>query len=91
MSKLGYGKRLNLAGLRMTKLGDIGTQALQFTQKNDSLLGMIAASDSRQVSLLTNQNKTLNIVAKNIRIWGKDGQGDSLIKLSNQEIIAYLI
>ena len=91
VSKLGYAKRLNITGLRMTKLGDIGTQALQFAQKTDSLLGMIKASDDRNVTLLTNQNNTVNIVAKKVRIWGKDGQGDRLIKLSNQEVIDYLI
>lgn len=91
VSKLGYGKRLNITGLRMTKLGDIGTQALQFTQKKDSLLGMIKAGDSKNITLLTNQNKTLNMVAKDVKIWGKDGQGDRLVKLSNQEVIDYVI
>ncbi|MDJ0844508.1 DNA gyrase/topoisomerase IV subunit A [Crocosphaera sp.] len=91
VSKLGYGKRLNITGLRMTKLGDIGTQALQFTHKNDSLLGMIKVDESQEVTLLTNQNKTLKIVAKGVKIWGKDGQGDRLVKLSTQEVITYVV
>ncbi|MEL4895289.1 DNA gyrase/topoisomerase IV subunit A [Crocosphaera sp. Alani8] len=91
VSKFGYGKRLNIAGLRRTKLGDIGTQALQFAQKTDSLLGMITVSDSQQVTLLTNQRKSINLVAKNVKVWGKDGQGDRLVKLSNQEVIDYVI
>ncbi|MGK7954515.1 MAG: DNA topoisomerase (ATP-hydrolyzing) subunit A [Crocosphaera sp.] len=91
VSKLGYGKRLNVTGLRMTKLGDIGTQALQFAHKNDSLLVMIKTVDSQQVTLLTNQNKTINLAAKNIKIWGKDGQGDRLVKLSKQEVVDYVI
>ncbi|MDJ0659296.1 MAG: DNA topoisomerase 4 subunit A [Crocosphaera sp.] len=91
VSKLGYGKRLNVTGLRMTKLGDIGTQALQFAYKNDSLLGMIKAEDSQNMTLLTNQNKTIKLAAKDVKIWGKDGQGDRLAQLSNQEVIDYVV
>ncbi|MDJ0508197.1 MAG: DNA topoisomerase (ATP-hydrolyzing) subunit A [Crocosphaera sp.] len=87
VSKLGYGKRLNVTGLRMTKLGDIGTQALQFAQKTDNLCAMIEVSNQDKVTLLTSQNKPLILEAKNIKIWGKDGQGDRLVKLSNQEMI----
>ncbi|MGK7942197.1 MAG: DNA topoisomerase (ATP-hydrolyzing) subunit A [Crocosphaera sp.] len=88
VSKLGYGKRLNVTGLRMTKLGDIGTQALQFAQKTDSLCTMIEVANSDQVTLLTNQNKPLILAAKDIKIWGKDGRGDRLVQLSNQETIS---
>ena len=88
VSKLGYGKRLNITGLRMTKLGDIGTQALQFAQKRDSLCVMIEVYNSDHITLLTNQNKPLTLAAKDIKIWGKDGQGDRLVKLSNQETIS---
>ena len=87
VSKLGYGKRLNVTGLRMTKLGDIGTQALQFSNKTDSLCTIIEVSNTDQVNLLTSQNKTVILEAKDIKIWGKDGQGDRLVKLSNQETI----
>jgi DNA gyrase subunit A len=91
LSKLGYAKRLNVAVLRMTKLGDIGTQALQFTHKNDSLLAIVPAPNTKKIMLITNHRKTHTLTAKDIRIWGKDGQGDRLVKLSNQEVISYIV
>ncbi|MGB5768976.1 MAG: DNA topoisomerase (ATP-hydrolyzing) [Crocosphaera sp.] len=90
LSKLGYGKRLNVTVLRMTKLGDIGTQALQFTHKNDSLSAMVTAPNSKNITLLTNQNRIHNLTAKNVKIWGKDGQGERLVKLLNQEVVSYV-
>ncbi|ACK65421.1 DNA topoisomerase (ATP-hydrolyzing) [Rippkaea orientalis PCC 8801] len=91
ISSLGYGKRLSLTELRLGKLGDLGTQCLQFTQKTDKLAGMIAAKENGQVRCLTNQNRSLAISVETILPWGKDGPGDRLVKLQPEEVITTVL
>ncbi|MEA5510319.1 DNA topoisomerase (ATP-hydrolyzing) [Crocosphaera sp. UHCC 0190] len=91
VSQLGYGKRLRLTDLRITKLGDIGTQALQFTQKNDSLVGMILAKKGQEFTLITTNQQALVIPFDSIPLWGKDGPGDRLNKLPQKETIYAVI
>ncbi|MFM7354972.1 MAG: DNA gyrase subunit A, partial [Microcystis aeruginosa] len=43
ISGLGYGKRLAIKNLRLSQLGDLGSPALQFVNKQDSLAAMVAA------------------------------------------------
>jgi DNA gyrase subunit A len=87
VSQLGYGKQLPLSTLRLTKLGDVGTQAMQFTSKTDSLAGMVTVEKAGEILLLTNQNRQLKIPVDSVKLWGKDGTGDKLVKLRNEEII----
>ncbi|MEA5535254.1 DNA topoisomerase (ATP-hydrolyzing) [Crocosphaera sp. XPORK-15E] len=91
VSQLGYSKRLKLTDLRITKLGDIGTQALQFTQKNDSLVGMILAKKGQEFTLITTNQQALVIPFDSIPLWGKDGPGDRLNKLPQKETIYAVI
>ena len=92
VSQLGYGKQIKLTELRVAKFGDIGTQALQFTDKTDSLVAITSAPKKANLTLLTTQNRTLQVPVTSIKLWGKDGTGDQLIKLKNKEMIhtAYL-
>ncbi len=87
ISSLGYGKRLSLADLRFSKLGDIGHQCLQFKSKADRLGGMILAKDKGDVTLLTDHNRSLIVPINSIPSAGKDGTGDKLVKLQSEETI----
>ncbi|HAC64933.1 MAG TPA: DNA topoisomerase IV, partial [Cyanothece sp. UBA12306] len=72
ISGLGYGKRLSLNELRLSKLGDLGTQCLQFANKQDKLVGMIPAQNEGNLNLITNQNRSLTIAITSILPWGKE-------------------
>ncbi|MGP0129160.1 MAG: DNA gyrase/topoisomerase IV subunit A [cyanobacterium endosymbiont of Rhopalodia musculus] len=87
ISSLGYGKRLSLKDIRAGKLGDIGHQCLQFKSKTDGLGRMILAKDEGEITLLTNQNRSLVVPISSIPFLGKDGTGDRLVKLQSEEII----
>jgi DNA gyrase subunit A len=90
VSQSGYGKRIPLSEIRFCRLGEIGTHALQFNQKNEQLAGMIQAKSGQKASVLTDHQRQLEINLDQIRFWGKDGTGDQVIKLNNQENIIFL-
>ncbi|MFM1841979.1 MAG: hypothetical protein RLZZ490_715, partial [Cyanobacteriota bacterium] len=84
LTQLGYGKRLNLNTVRLGSFGDLGTTVMQFTDKQDHLLLMSPMTDS-PVMTLSNQQKSYIIQPHQFQDWGKDGTGDLLVELSDQE------
>jgi len=87
ISGLGYGKRLAIENLRLTQLGDLGSPALQFVNKQDSLAAMVAAREGSIVLLSTNQNRKLPLEVETVTVTGKDGTGSQLVKLNPAEKI----
>ena len=87
ISGLGYGKRLAIENLRLSQLGDLGSHALQFVNKQDSLAAMVAARAGSIVLLSTNQNRKLPLEVETVAITGKDGTGSQLVKLNPTEKI----
>ncbi|NCQ97407.1 MAG: DNA topoisomerase 4 subunit A [Microcystis wesenbergii Mw_QC_S_20081001_S30D] len=87
ISGLGYGKRLAIENLRLSQLGDLGSPALQFVNKQDSLAAMVAARAGSIVLLSTNQNRQLPLEVETVTVTGKDGTGSQLVKLNPTEKI----
>ena len=87
ISGLGYGKRLAIENLRLSQLGDLGSPALQFVNKQDSLAAMVAARPGSIVLLSTNQNRKLPLEVETVMVTGKDGTGSQLVKLNPAEKI----
>ncbi|REJ38580.1 MAG: DNA topoisomerase 4 subunit A [Microcystis flos-aquae TF09] len=87
ISGLGYGKRLAIENLRLSQLGDLGSPALQFVNKQDSLAAMVAARAGSIVLLSTNQNRKLPLEVETVAVTGKDGTGSQLVKLNPTEKI----
>jgi DNA gyrase subunit A len=89
MTQLGYGKAFPIESLRLGSLGDIGTTAMQFSNKTDQLIGMMP--DSQNLLLLTNQNRQISLSSQAFNIWMKDGVGDRLVNLETDELINQVI
>ncbi len=87
LSGLGYAKRLAIENLRLSQLGDLGSPALQFVNKQDSLAAMVAARPGSIVLLSTNQNRKLPLEVETVMVTGKDGTGSQLVKLNPTEKI----
>jgi DNA gyrase subunit A len=87
ISGLGYGKRLAIEDLRISQLGDLGSPALQFVNKNDTLVAMVGVHTGSIVLLTTNQNRNLSLEVETAKLTGKDGTGSSLVKLKSEEKI----
>ena len=85
VSEQGYGKRLPLSAIRRGNRGDLGTQAIQFKTSTDTLVRMVSASGVSDIALVTSEERVVYLSLESIKIWGKDGTGDRLTKLKDEE------
>ena len=86
----GYAKRIPTHVLRQGNRGDIPTQALAFTSKSDRLIGIVSATVS-EVALLTSTQRIVRLPVDKIGKWGKEGTGDRLREIKdNEKIISIL-
>jgi DNA gyrase subunit A len=89
VSMLGYGKRLPISSLRLAKVGDIGTQAMQFTSKIDNLAAMVAAKAGTTTILATNSDRGIPVSVDSVAMGSKDGTGERIAKLKSEEAIVF--
>ena len=87
ISQLGYGKAIPIAELRLAKRGDIGTQAIQFTSKEDLLAGLISLDSRENITLTTNSDRRLVFPVQNLESSGKNSTGEKIGKLQQDEVI----
>ncbi|MDJ1184639.1 DNA gyrase/topoisomerase IV subunit A [Roseofilum casamattae] len=87
VSQAGLGKRISVETLRQGNRGDIGTQALQFSGKTDSMASMVAAPEGGKVQLASSSQRFWHLSLDRIALGGKDGVGDRLIQLQSGETI----
>ncbi|MEL7078854.1 MAG: DNA topoisomerase (ATP-hydrolyzing), partial [Cyanobacteria bacterium J06582_2] len=59
ITELGFGKRIAIDSLRLGNRGDIGTQAIQFTTKEDTLVGITPTTGKENILLTTSINRRL--------------------------------
>lgn len=90
VSTEGYTKRLDIDTLRLSSLGDLGTQAFQFTKKTDSLAAVVAVTPDTEVTLQTTANRVARLVGEEVPLKGRDEKGDRLLKLNANETITAL-
>jgi DNA gyrase subunit A len=90
VSQLGYAKRMPVSALRRANRGDIGTQALSFISKSDALAGMVLAPEEAEVAVVTNNQRVVRIPVDSVNLWGKEGKGDRLPSLKDNEKIITL-
>jgi DNA gyrase subunit A len=87
VSHQGYTKRLNVNLLRLANRGEIGTQALHFASKTDSLAGMVPAVSGADAMLLTNRERFIRLPLDPMRSGNKDSTGQRLNSLKVGETI----
>ncbi|NHC33353.1 DNA gyrase subunit A [Scytonema millei] len=86
----GYAKRIPAHVLRQGNRGDIPTQALAFASKSDRLAGIVSATIS-EVALLTSNQRIVRLPVDKIGKWGKEGTGDRLREIKDNEKIISVI
>ena len=87
----GYAKRMAASQLRAANRGDLGTQALKFTNKTDNLAGMVMAITSSEVALVTNKERVVRIPVETVPILSKDSKGESILQLNRDEKIISVV
>ncbi|MBF2079935.1 MAG: DNA gyrase subunit A [Synechococcales cyanobacterium T60_A2020_003] len=91
VSAQGYAKRLPVTALRLGNRGDLGLQAIVFSAKTDTLIGIAGVSDHDKILLLSSSDRLIRCAVNTIKIHTKDDQGDRLVKLSRGEKIVSLV
>lgn len=86
----GYAKRIPAHVLRQGNRGDIPTQALAFASKSDRLVGIISATVS-EIALLTSNQRIVRLPVDKVGKWGKEGTGDRLRDIKDNERIISVI
>lgn len=87
VSQLGYAKRLSVSTLRSANRGAIGMQVLTFSNKSDDLAGMVVATAQSEVAIVTSNQRVLRIPVDSVTLSGKEGTGDRLPSLKENEKI----
>ncbi|MGB5631497.1 MAG: DNA gyrase subunit A, partial [Waterburya sp.] len=87
ISQLGFGKRIAVNSLRLGNRGDIGTQAIQFTTKEDKLAGIISTTGRENITLTTSINRRLVLPVNSLKLAEKNSPGSRIGKLKANEII----
>ncbi len=87
ISQLGFGKRISVNTLRLGNRGDIGTQAIQFTTKEDMLAGIISTKGQENITLTTSINRRLILPVKSLKLADKSSTGEKIGNLKPDEVI----
>ena len=87
ITQQGFGKRIRANSLRLGNRGDIGTQAIQFANKEDLLAGIISTKNQENIILTTNIDRRLVLPVKSLKLTEKNSTGEKIGKLKADEII----
>jgi DNA gyrase subunit A len=88
ISRQGYAKRIPISTIRIVQTGNMGTHAMQFALKTDSLLHLSLPPEN--VDLVTTSDRHQLISIDKIQTYGKDGIGDRLLTLNSDEEIMFV-
>jgi DNA gyrase subunit A len=86
---LGYGKRLPLEALRVTRPGEIGTHALQFSHKSDSLVALDKVIPEQAILLYSDRGRQFPLFPEHLPLSGKEGPGEIVVKLDSGELLTH--
>ena len=87
ISQLGYGKQIPANSLRLGNRGDIGTQAIGFTTKEDTLAGITQTTGRKNILLTTSIDRRLVLPVDSLVKGEKNSPGERVGKLKADEVI----
>jgi DNA gyrase subunit A len=91
LTQQGYAKQMPISAVRLTALGEMGIQCLQFSNRQDQLVAIAAAAESSDLQLVTDQNRGMSLGVAEIPLWGKEGPGKRLATTASGEKIITVI
>ncbi len=87
ITRQGYGKRIPISAIRIVQTGNMGTHAMQFAAKTDSLIHIMLPPSNNSIEIVTTIDRQESISLTNINSHGKDGIGDKIISFNGHEEI----
>jgi DNA gyrase subunit A len=88
ISRYGYAKRIPISTIRIVQTGNMGTHAMQFAIKTDSLIYLNFPPATLDLVTTTQRHEIISI--DRIHTYGKDGTGDKLLDLSPDEELMFV-
>jgi DNA gyrase subunit A len=88
VTRQGYAKRIPISNIRIVQTGNMGTHAMQFAIKTDSLIHVSLPPESLEAIATNHRHEVIAI--DRIQTYGKDGTGDKLLDLAPGEEIAFV-
>jgi DNA gyrase subunit A len=88
VSRQGYAKRIPISNIRIVQTGNMGTHAMQFALKTDSLLHL--SLPPANLDLVTTSHRHQLISIDRVQVYGKDGIGDMLLTLNSEEELMFV-
>jgi len=88
ITRYGYAKRIPISTIRIVQTGNMGTHALQFASKTDSLIYLNFPPATLDLVTTTQRHEIISI--DRIQTYGKDGTGDKLLDLSPDEELMFV-
>jgi DNA gyrase subunit A len=85
LSGRGYCKRLPIDFFRGGRLGDVGSQAIQFATQTDVLIA--ALPTTADILVTTNQDRVAYLPTETLPITGKEGAGQQILKPQRGELL----
>jgi DNA gyrase subunit A len=87
----GFGKRTALEDYPTKGRGGQGVISIQVTERNGQVVGAVAVDESDDVILISNKGTLVRTRVGEVRIMGRNTQGVTLIKTSDDESIVGLV
>ncbi len=91
VTEKGYAKRMPVATMRQSNLGDLGANGIQFTTKTDALAGIAGLRPDTEVVLVTTHDRLMRPALSTIPMEGRDTTGDRILKLEKDEKVANVL
>ena len=90
LTQQGYGKQLDIKALRLSKKGDIGTQAMSFNNKEDRLAAMTVARKGKEGIVTTSEDRRLILSMDAVPDLPRESKGNKVLKLQSGETASKL-
>ncbi|HXF42391.1 MAG TPA: DNA gyrase subunit A [Pyrinomonadaceae bacterium] len=87
ISEKGFGKQTEVKNYRLTKRGGVGVINMKTTEKTGKVIAAFPVSQGSEVMIITQQGKLIRIGVDKIRETGRNAQGVTLIKCSDDDLV----
>ncbi len=85
----GYGKRTPLEEYRLIHRGGVGVINIQCSERNGTVVGVAAVSDTDEIMLISQLGITIRMSVKDLSVIGRNTQGVRLMRLEdNDKVVA---
>jgi DNA gyrase subunit A len=83
----GYGKRTAATDFPCKGRGGQGLIAIQVSERNGAVIGAVQVKDNDEIMMISNAGTLVRTSVKEVRVMGRNTQGVTLIKLSNEKLV----